>query len=322
MQNEKQIRKQIEVNVKTPVCHKSQKDGFTLIELLVVIAIIAILAAMLLPALSKAKIRALSTDCMNNYRQLGLAWVMYATDNQDRLPTNSDRNSATQGYDNWICPAIAGTLPILDWSASANDFNTGLLIEDQSIMGHTSVALLAPYVAKSIKIFACPADNFVSPAQSASPFPAQYSMFNSRIRSCAMDGAMGDGSKYFAPGNGGNWPLFYNVKRTSDMHNPGPSDCWVITDEHPDANDDCALFINPADATGSGTSFTELPGSLHAKGAGMFFADGHSEIHVWKGTVDTPGVKYVAYAAQNVSVTGDTAAMNDLAWFAQHTPQN
>jgi prepilin-type processing-associated H-X9-DG protein len=189
-------------------------------------------------------------------------------------------------------------------------------------MGHASVALMGSYVANSIKIFVCPADNYVSSAQSSSSFPAQYSMFNSRIRSCAMDGAMGDGSKYFGAGGGGSWPQFYNVKRLTDMHYPGPSDCWVITDEHPDANDDCAFYINPANANGSGTSFTELPGSMHGKAAGMFFADGHSEIHVWKGNVDTPKVKFVAYAAQNVSVTGDPMAMKDLAWFAQHTPQN
>lgn len=302
--------------------HTSKKQGFTLIELLVVIAIIAILASMLLPALARAKMRAVSVQCMNNYRHLGLAWLMYAGDNREQLPTNSDKNSALQGYSNWTCPAQAGTLPVLDWNASASDFNPALLTENQSIMGKQSDAVLAPYIAKQIKIFVCPADNYVSSAQRGSTFPGKYNM-PTRIRSCAMDGAMGDGSKYFGPGGGGNWPLFYNAKKLTDIHFPGPSDCWVVTDEHPDANDDCALYVNPANTNAAtASSFTELPGGLHGKGAGMFFADGHSEIHVWKGTVDTPAVKYVAYAAQSVSVTSDAAAVNDLVWFAQHTPQH
>jgi prepilin-type N-terminal cleavage/methylation domain-containing protein/prepilin-type processing-associated H-X9-DG protein len=281
---------------------KSRKTGFTLIELLVVIAIIAILAAMLLPALNSAKMRAVSISCMSNYKQLGLAWFMYANDNSDKLVTNADEHNQPPSTKNWICPGGV----VIDWGTSPNNTNTQFLTMDSPITG---TALIGSYVANSLKIFVCPMDNYLSPSQHGKGWI-------NRIRTCAMDGAMGDGDKYFT----GVWSSLYNVKKISSMHTPGPSDCWVITDEHPDSDDDATFYVNPADTNAAGATFTELPGSLHGKGAGMVFADGHAEVHVWKGRITTQPVTYVLL--QNVSLTSDTTSQNDLAWFAQHTPAN
>jgi prepilin-type processing-associated H-X9-DG protein len=243
---------------------------------------------------------------MSNYKQMGLAWIMYANDNSEKLVTNSDKNVSGAKL-NWICPFGVS----MDWSNNQKNTNTLYLTVDDPNIG---TSLMGPYVAKQMNIFICPADRFLSPSQ------LQVG-WSHRLRSCAMDGAMGDGSKWFAPGNGGNWPAFYEVRKSTDMHTPGPSDCWVITDEHPDSDDDVTFYVNPADANGSGTAFTELPGSMHGNSAGMVFGDGHSEVHIWRGSVTTQPVKYSTYT-QNVSVTGDVLSQKDLTWFAMHTPQH
>jgi prepilin-type N-terminal cleavage/methylation domain-containing protein len=296
---------------------KSRKTGFTLIELLVVIAIIAILAAMLLPALNAAKQKAITISCMSNYKQLGLAWFMYANDNSDKLVSNCDKFPPSGGVSNlrsWICP---GGLS-LDWSAGSYNTNTLLLTIDDPIKG---TALMGPYVANAVNIFVCPGDKYHSKFQVGWPH---------RLRTCVMNGAMGDGTKYYGfnditgAANAGHsiMPLFYTVKKVTAMHSPGPSDCLVMFDEHPDSDDDAALFIDPADASGTKTTFTELPGSLHAKAAGIVYADGHSDVHPWKGGVTTQPVRYVAGSSMNLSVAGDPSSLNDLIWMGQHTPLN
>ena len=270
-----------------------------MIELLVVIAIIAILAAMLLPALSAAKKKAQGISCLSNYKQLTLAWHMYANDNNDVLALNGDRfASGVQSTPSWV---YSSQTAYMTWATDPYNTNSLFFIDNR-------LSSMGDYVAKMVKIFHCPSDNYLSAAQNKVGW-------NYRDRSCAMDAAVGGGIKY----TGFPWTPYY-AKKFSDFHSPSPTDAWLFTDEHPASMDDGALYVNQTYTGGAGT-FVELPGSNHGGSTAVAFADGHSEMHkMLMGVVAVDTTKPLA--TQNYAVAANSPGSADLLWFAQRTPQN
>jgi len=289
---------------------KHPKAGFTLIELLVVIAIIAVLAAMLLPALNSAKQRAQAAQCMSNKKQLELACFTYTDENNDALPFNPDQSATTLGTPPWVSG-------IMTWDKSSDNTNTANLTDSK-------LSCLAAYTPQP-QIYWCPADTFISPNTQAGLG------WEHRVRSVAMDAAVGGGNQVNGGAGSGYKPagnlasyypggMFY-ATTANQLRNPGPSDSWVFTDEHPDSIDDGILYIPPLFGTESAFGvFVELPSNLHNGADGISFADGHAEIHKWLDP--RTGGKGVQFQ----STSGDTSRINmvpnnpDLMWLAQHTP--
>ncbi|HEX5399299.1 MAG TPA: prepilin-type N-terminal cleavage/methylation domain-containing protein [Verrucomicrobiae bacterium] len=279
--------------------------AFTLIELLVVIAIIAILAALLVPVLSRVKQRAQGASCLNNGKQLMLATQLYANVNNDFYPPNPDDGNTIPGH-NW-CSGQAGI-------GGPQEFDPDILLDPRR-------SLLIKYLGRDPKVFKCPADTRLGEYQGSNP--ALAGQIVPAARTFSMSQAIGTICAGFDQGKGhsgvpdlpvnGPWldgphhqrrnSPWRTFGKTSDIGPPSPSDLWVFVDEDAEGLNDAAFAFDMVNKY-----WRDAPGTYHNMGCGFAFADGHSETHGWD-----------YHSRKQVGRITDPRDVSDWEWLAAHT---
>lgn len=259
-------------------------SGFTLIELLVVVAIIAILASMLLPALSRAKTQAKRIQCLNNEKQLLLTWTLYASDNRELLVPNGGGQPRTSGPYLWVLGDNHAYMPAF---------------ADPQFLINPQYALFAPYL-RAAQTYKCPADLST----------IKYLGTNTpKIRSYALNCYVG------APAGSLDEPFRMSADakvflKSSDLAAAAPGERFLFIDVNP------ANLCTPAFGVNMDQDvFFHYPSCLHGGAGAVSFADNHVETHKW---LDPRTCKTVP-AGQIIHHSDTSSGNQDLYWIRQRT---
>jgi prepilin-type N-terminal cleavage/methylation domain-containing protein/prepilin-type processing-associated H-X9-DG protein len=267
--------------------------GFTLIELLVVIAIIALLAALLLPALASARAKGQAIYCLNSEKQMSLACLMYTDDAGDRLPYNLGsaeikRLEAQNLYPNW-------STPVMSWELDSDNTNSVLL----------TAGGIGPHMASAAKVYRCPSDSVVSDVQAQAGWTA-------RVRSISMNAMVGDAGEFSRSGANLNNPYYQQFFKQTQI--PEPARIFVLIEEHPDTIND-GYFLNQPNTL----RWWDLPASYHRGGVNVSFADGHLETHHWRFASTKPPARPDAVQPR---LAVPASERGDFDWLMERTTVN
>jgi prepilin-type N-terminal cleavage/methylation domain-containing protein/prepilin-type processing-associated H-X9-DG protein len=262
------------------------RKAFTLVELLVVIAIIAILSALLLPALAGAKVQAYRIHCVSNEKQLITAWTIYSGDNNERLALNGGDSSLT---------SVNAHL----WAYGGNHGSADTLTNRLYLVG-ANYALFAPLLPGE-RIYKCPADKSLWPLWNTAGTMVQ------EIRSYAMNSYVGTAGIISPVTTNAAYRMYL---KTSQINANGPANRFVFTDANP------ANICTPAFGVDmSLSSWIHYPSGLHNRRGVLAFADGHVEAHHWLDSRTMPKLISGNYIGHNDSAVGNS----DLVWIAERT---
>jgi prepilin-type N-terminal cleavage/methylation domain-containing protein/prepilin-type processing-associated H-X9-DG protein len=265
--------------------------AFTLIELLVVIAIIAILAGILVPAISRAKTKALQAPCTGNLKQLQLSWQLYAFENDDKLPRNS---LLPTSWDDPRQPTWINGFMMYETFISGRPLSEATNV---ALMMSNAPGRMGTYL-KAAKLLRCPADR---------SYVIISGRKHDRIRSYAMNSYIGSQNyPEEVPRNAVLWTM-------NDLNWLSPSLTYVFIDEHEDSVVDAAFHHGGPHPPGQQIGWNELPASRHGRSGTLSFADGHVESHKW---LDSTTLQPVRRVAQ--SVIWESVGTRDPEWLRQH----